>query len=346
MLRTVPDRGDIIRSLPQHLRDKLFPAPPPPEPLPRKKELWEKYWDSSGNPTGTPLPDWPQPYTITDSGFKPAESITDIMSGGGLMHPVDTGNRPVDLSGAFTPNVQAPTQQPVAAAPQQVTAHTASPWSASISDFFNNDNWTRQYKGINPRSGEPISVGNWYTPGGASAAPANTAPAATPVNVVPAAAGGSAINNDPLVQELAEKFRNDEWRGRGPQTIYPVDPVDTQFDPTPLHVDQGQDITPEEKPPWWNQVGKFLGTTAKNLPDYIPNLATSRPITSTLPPETGATEALNYQHLPSHIQQLLFARRAGIGRKGPVDYRELGLRRNDLSRLMRHGGVDPRDWGG
>jgi len=333
MLRKVPDRGDIINSLPPHLKDKLFPAPPPPEPLPRKKELWEKYWDSSGNPTGVPLPDWPQPYTITDSGFKPTESITDIMnptaSGGGL--------------------AQVPTQQPAAAAPQQVTAHTESPWGASISDFFNNDNWTRQYRGINPRSGEPISVGNWYTPGGASAAPVNTAPAAAPVSVAPAAAGGSAINNDPLVQGLADKFRNDEWRGRGPQTIYPVDSLDTQFEPTPLHVDQGQDITPEEKPPWWNQVGEFLGTTwegAKKLPDYVPNLATSVPITSTLPPETRAAEALNYQHLPSHIQQLLFMQDAGIGRKGPVDRRELGLRRNDLSRLMRRGGMDPRDWGG
>ena len=222
-------------------------------------------------------------------------------------------------------------------------AHTANPWGASISDFFNNDNWTRQYEGTNPRTGEPMAVGNWYTPGGGSAAPVNTAQTA---------AGGSAINNDPRVQELADKFRNDIWRDRGPQTVVPVDSLDTQdrLD-IPLRVDQSQDVTPGEKvnPPWWNQVGEFLGTTwegAKKIPDYLPDLATSRPITSTLPPETRATETLNYQHLPPSTQQLLFMQDAGIGRKGPVDRRELGLRRNDLSRLMRYGGMDPRDWGG
>jgi len=337
MLRKVPDRGDIINSLPPHLKDKLFPAHPPPEPLPRKKELWETYWDPSGNPTGVPLPDWPQPYTITDSGFKPAESITDIMSGGSL--------------------AQVPTQQPAAAAPQQVTAHTESPWGASISDFFNNDNWTRQYRGINPRSGEPISVGNWYTPGGASAAPTNNQPAVTP-------SGGR--YEDPLkISPFSGPFKPNRFNpGRYPWEYGPGAPeknIDWMSDLVPgsKYAKEEEVITsgptpdpaPEEKvkPPWWNQVGEFLGTTwegAKNLPDYVPNLATSVPITSTLPPETRAAEALNYQHLPSHIQQLLFMQDAGIGRKGPVDRRELGLRRNDLSRLMRRGGMNPRNWGG
>ena len=325
MLRNDPDRGDIIRSLPAHLRDKLFPVGPPPGhdwgAQSPPKALWETYWDPSGNPTGTPLPDWPQQYTPTGGGFKPAENISDIVnppaSGGGL--------------------AQAP-------APQPVTGHAASPWGASISDFFNNDNWTRQYEGTNPRTGEPISVGNWYTPGGASAAP---------VNAAPTAAGGSAINNDPRVQELADKFRNDVWRDRGPQTVVPVGSLDTQDKlDVPFRVDQSQDATPVEKPPWykpgsWKQVGDFLGETwegAKNIPNYLPKK--SIPIISTLPPETRATEALNYQYLPPSTQQLLFMQDAGIGRKGPVDRRELGLRRNDLSRLMRYGGMDPGDWGG
>jgi hypothetical protein len=114
-------------------------------------------------------------------------------------------------------------------------------------------------------------------------------------------------------------------------------------------VDQDQTATPAEKPPWWNQVGEFLDTTwegAKKLPDYVPNLATSVPITSTLPPETRATEALEYKHLPADTQQLLFMQGAGIGRKYPVDYRELGIRRNDLSQRWRGGGVTPRNWGG
>ena len=232
-----------------------------------------------------------------------------------------------------------------------------------IADLFNNDRWTREPM-VDPNSASGFLMNrdgitprytNYYNPrGGASAAPANAVPtaaaaaAATPVNVASTTVG-SAINNDPLVRELAEKFRNDEWRGRGPQTIFPVDPVETQFDPTPLHVDQDQTATLEEKPPWWNQVGEFLGTAwegAKNLPDHVPNLATSRPITSTLSPETRATEALEYKHLPADTQQLLFMLGAGIGRKGPVDYRELGLRRNDLSRSWRGGGVTPRNWGG
>ena len=162
MLRNVPDRGDIIRSLPQNLRDKLFPPPPPPDirrTNPRLKKPWEDYWDPTGNPIKD-LPDWPQQYTPTGGGFKPAENISDIMnptaSGGGI--------------------AQAPAPQPAAAAPQPVTGHAASPWGASISDFFNNDNWTRQYEGTNPRSGEPISVGNWYTPGGGSSVPTNNRP--------------------------------------------------------------------------------------------------------------------------------------------------------------------------
>lgn len=56
---------------------------------------------------------------------------------------------------------------------RQVTAHTTDPWGASMSDFINNANWTRQYEGTNPRTGEPMAVGNWYTPSGASAATTN-----------------------------------------------------------------------------------------------------------------------------------------------------------------------------
>jgi len=218
-----------------------------------------------------------------------------------------------------------------------------------IADLFNNDRWTREPM-VDPNSASGFLMNrdgitprytNYYNPrGGASVAPANAVPtaaaaaAATPVNVASTTVG-SAMNNDLLIRG---KFRH-----------HPVDPVETQFDPTPLHVDQDQTATPAEKPPWWNQVGEFLDTTwegAKKLPDYVPNLATSVPITSTLPPETRATEALEYKHLPADTQQLLFMQGAGIGRKYPVDYRELGIRRNDLSRSWRGGGVTPGNWGG
>lgn len=47
---------------------------------------------------------------------------------------------------------------------RKVTGHTANPWNASIADFFSNKNWERQLGDIDPRSGEPTSVGNWYRP--------------------------------------------------------------------------------------------------------------------------------------------------------------------------------------
>ena len=49
---------------------------------------------------------------------------------------------------------------------RKVTGHTANPWEASIADFFSNKNWERQLGGIDPRSGEPTLVGNWYRPAG------------------------------------------------------------------------------------------------------------------------------------------------------------------------------------
>ena len=49
---------------------------------------------------------------------------------------------------------------------RKATGHTANPWEASIADFFNNKNWERQLGGIDPRSGEPTLVGNWYRPAG------------------------------------------------------------------------------------------------------------------------------------------------------------------------------------
>ena len=190
-----------------------------------------------------------------------------------------TGNRPVDLSGAFTPNVQAPAPQPAAAAPQPVTGHAASPWGASISDFFNNDNWTRQYEGTNPRTGEPISVGNWYTPGGGNAAPVNTAPTA---------AGGSAINNDPRVQELAKQYRTDYYRDLPPQTVVPVDSLDTQdrLD-IPFRVDQSQTATTDPVPEsWWDQGSELAGNAFDyvkggigDLGDYVGELKQPKPVT-------------------------------------------------------------------
>ena len=277
-----------------------------------------------------------------------------------------------------------------------------------IADLFNNDRWTREPM-VDPNSSSGFLMNrdgitprytNYYNPrGGASAAPANAASTA---------ARGSTIN-DLLVRG---KFRH-----------HPVDPVETQFDPTPLHVD------PPDPESWWDQGSELAGkaydyvkggigdlgdfvsdlkqpkpvtdkaaleqwldaqrnagvSNPKDFSEYtgdsdepiefatlggvlphmlksIPgnfmqkiqylkslgvlNPATSVPITSTLSPETRATEALEYKHLPADTQQLLFMQDAGIGRKYPVDYRELGIRRNDLSRSWRGGGVTPGNWGG
>jgi hypothetical protein len=252
-----------------------------------------------------------------------------------------------------------------------------------IADLFNNDRWTREPM-VDPNSASGFLMNrdgitprytNYYNPrGGASAAP---------VNAASTAARGSTIN-DLLVRG---KFRH-----------HPVDPVETQFDPTPLHVD------PPDPKSWWDQGSELAGKAYDyvkggigDLGDFVGDLKQPKPVTdeaalkqwldaqrnagvsnpkdfpeytgdpdepiefatlggvlpymlkrsaSTLPSETGAAEALDYQHLPSHIQQLLFIHGAGIGKKGPVDYRELGLRRNDLSRSWRGGGVTPRNWGG
>ena len=236
-MQKVPDRGDIIRSLPQHLRDKLFPAPPPPDIRrtdPRLKKPWEDYWGPTGNPIKD-LPDWPQQYTPTGGGFKPAENISDIMnptaSGGGL--------------------AQAPAPQPAAAAPQPVTGHAASPWGASISDFFNNDNWTRQYEGTNPRSGEPISVGNWYTPGGGSSAPVTTQPVeqATYPNRKP----GQTDFRFTRGRNTPYREVEDYDYSTGTQIVPPSVPVETTSTPDPV---------PES---WWDQGSELAG----NAFDYV-----------------------------------------------------------------------------
>ena len=155
---------------------------------------------------------------------------------------------------------------------RRVTKHASNPWDASISDLFNNDNWSQQYDGTNPKSDNPMRSGNWYTPGSGGSAPVNT---------VQTAAGGSAINQDSRVQELANQFRNDVWRDRPPQTVVPVDSLDTQdrLD-IPFRVDQSQDVTPKPEDGGWDfeslfGAGRDLYDSAKggakDAFDYVSN---------------------------------------------------------------------------
>ena len=158
---------------------------------------------------------------------------------------------------------------------QQVTGHAANPWGASISDFFNNDNWTRQYEGTNPRSGEPISVGNWYTPGGGNAAPVNTQ------------SGGPLMpaiypNKKPGQTDFRfTKGRNTPYRevedydySTGTQIVPPSVPVETTSTPDPV---------PES---WWDQGSELAGNAFDyvkggigDLGDYVGELKQPKPVT-------------------------------------------------------------------